>query len=88
MSSPDQDPGGRFDAWSELKFAIRELHSMAVALGTILGADDEQIVQATWSQESWQAVDLLERVYADIGELSGTYLRCFIADRTGRDPLA
>lgn len=61
---------------------------MAVALGTILGADDEQIVQATWSQESWQAVDLLERVYRDIGELSAQYLRCFIADRTGRDPLA
>jgi hypothetical protein len=50
VSSPDH--GRSWDAYAELRFAIGELHSMAVALGTILRADDEEIVQATWSEES------------------------------------
>lgn len=77
-----------FDAWAQLKFAIRELEQLAATLGSVLGADDETGQAATWDASSYAAVDLLERTYADIGTLSAAYLRCAIIDRRGTDPLA
>jgi hypothetical protein len=84
---PDRDPGGRFDPWSELKFAIAELHALAARLTVHLDADDDH--QAIiWDEGSWRAADLLERALADVGTLSAQYLRLMISDRRGTDPLA
>ena len=88
MSSPDQAPGGRsWDAYSELRFAIAELHNLASALGARIGADDEALASVSWDEQEWRCIDLLERCYRDIGDLSAAYLRCFILDRRGIDPL-
>jgi hypothetical protein len=88
VSSADSDPGGSFSGWQEIKFAVRELEHLAAKLSVALQADDDSGEAITWDAAAWQAADLLERAYADIGTLSGTYLRLMIADRYGRDPLA
>jgi hypothetical protein len=87
MSDPDQDPGGRFDGWAELKWAIAELHVFASRLTVHLDVDDEN-QSIIWDESSWRAADLLERPLADVGTLSAQYLRCMIMDRRGTDPLA
>jgi len=79
--SADQPPGRPFDGFAELKFAIGELHSMAVKLGVTLGADDEATQAATWDAASWRALDLYERTLADIGALSAKYVRLVIRSR-------
>ena len=86
-SSPDQDPGGRFDAWSELKWSIAELHTFVARLTVHLDADDEN-QSIIWDESSWRAADLLERALADVGSLSSQYLRLMIMDRRGIDPLS
>ena len=69
------DPERPFDAWAELKFAIRELQQLAGTLGSVLGADDDSAQTATWDAQQLAALDLLQRTYADIGTLSAQYLR-------------
>jgi hypothetical protein len=86
--SADSDPGGSFSGWQEIKFAVRELQNLAAKLSVALAADDDSGATITWDNASWQAADLLERCYADIGALSAQYLRCAILDRRGIDPLA
>lgn len=87
MSGADDAPGQPFDAWQELKFALRELHYLASSLTVALGTDSEAANAITWDARSWQAADLLERTLADIGGLSAQWLRCSIIDRRGTDPL-
>ena len=49
--SADQPPGRPFDGFGELRFAIGELHNMAVTLGSTLGADDDATQAATWEAD-------------------------------------
>jgi len=79
--SADQAPGRVFDGFAELKFAIGELHHLAVRLGVILAVDDNVLTESTWDASAWRALDLYERTLADIGELSGKYVKLIIANR-------
>ncbi len=87
MTQPDTRPGRPFDGWSELKWAISELHTFVSRLTVHLDADDEN-QSIIWDEGSWRAADLLERALADVGTLSAQYLRLMVMDRRGTDPLA
>jgi hypothetical protein len=80
-TDPDQPPGRPFDGFAELRWAITELHHLAVKLGITLGADDEAAQAATWDAGSWSALDLYERTLIDLGTLSARCVRNVIRNR-------